>query len=232
MRKIILIVLVLIFGCAKEEVHFSVNYTVMASKAFPYPTEFEVFMKEYEINKAINPEYIGKLKFDSGLIVQNIARSDDNDKYLHTTWDLKEASYGSVFKDYRNKDNDQNTVYYGHYVYKDESMIFSPLHQLKDQSKYEENKYFSIYDSSGIHRYVVTDVFIYVRYDETLPFYLQNFDEATFNAYYDAVNAHNFYPIDERLTFNDRWVTFQTCVRGDKNKLLIVLAKLIETIDY
>lgn len=36
----------------------------------------------YAENKAVNADYVGALKFDSGLVEQNVVQADDNEKYL------------------------------------------------------------------------------------------------------------------------------------------------------
>ena len=82
--------------------------------------------------KAINSDYIGELKIE-GLLNEYVVQTVDNEYYLHKNFNKEEYSSGSVYMDYRNTMDDQNLILYGHYVYKDESKIFGPLHLLKEK---------------------------------------------------------------------------------------------------
>jgi nucleoside 2-deoxyribosyltransferase len=65
----------------------------------PTPTpEDTSFAKEYNDNKQINSEYIGKLQFESGLVVQNLTQTTDNEKYLNTAWDTTVNNEGAALK--------------------------------------------------------------------------------------------------------------------------------------
>ena len=90
--------------------------------------------------KEINPEYLGELSFDSGLVVEQAVQTTDNEKYLNYAWNLEQSSHGSVYLDYRNKLEDKNLIFYGHYVYADESLIFVPLHELTNRKTMKQIK--------------------------------------------------------------------------------------------
>lgn len=195
----------------------------------------------YADKKQINAEYTGRLYFESGLVNEEIAQGESNEKYFALTWDLRNESSGSGFLDYRNKLTDQNLIIYGHFVYADESKMFSPLHQLKEESNYEANKTIFLELENETVEYVVARVFYYTDGDATLRYYYPNYNtnkldddfkanEEYFNKYLTAIDKKSFYKIDEELTINDRWITLQTCVRNKDKLRLIVVAKEVNRI--
>lgn len=189
----------------------------------------EVVIDEFEKNKEINPEYMGEISFDGGLIEEPLVQTSDNEKYLNYAWDLTQSSRGSAFIDYRNSLDDQNIIIYGHYVYDDESLMFSPLHNLVNQENYENNKYITLKLENEIRHYVVTYVYYYEMDSSTLKYYEPNYDLDFFNTYISAVEQQQFYDTGETLNYDDHWLTLQTCVRNRDDLRLIVLAKEIES---
>ena len=182
---------------------------------------------EYESKKQINSDYIGHLRFESGLIDQDVVQSGDNEKYLNLSWDLKQDTQGAAFMDYRNILSDQNLIIYGHYVYYDVTKMFSPLEQLTDQKNYEANKYISLELGDETRKYVVTDVFYYEMDNESLEYYYTAYGSDYFTEYYAAVKEKDFYDTGESLTPDDHWISLQTCVRDHDELREIVLARQI-----
>ena len=114
--------------------------------------KYQDIIDEYDTNKAINAEFTGFIRFESGIIDEPFVLPKDDDiieaygKYLRTAWDtMSEDPEGTVFMDPYNTLDDQNLVLYGHYVYPsyEPSMthMFTPLHLLKDEKNYEENRF-------------------------------------------------------------------------------------------
>lgn len=202
--------------------------TTAAPLASPEVTEDAAFAAEYFQNKQINPEYIGKMTFESGIIEQNLTQGTDNEKYLNTAWDGTANHVGAAYLDYRNVLSDQNLIFYGHYHYDDPAAMFTPLERLIDQSGYQANKYIDIkFSGTDIRRYVITDVFYYEMNSDTLKYYKPNYDGDFFITYYMAVKQADFYDTGETLTMNDHWISLQTCVRNHDELREIVLAKQI-----
>lgn len=123
--------------------------------------------------------------------------------------------------------SDQNLIIYGHFVYADESLMFGPLTQLKEESAYEANKTITLSLENETREYLITDVFYYVMDSETLQYYYTTYDADYFKTYYAAVKDADFYDTGESLTADDHWLTLQTCVRNRDDLRLIVLAKQV-----
>ncbi len=210
---------------------------IEANVVIPNANDF-LFQERLEIN----PEYIGELKVGNDLLSESVTQANDNQKYLDLAWNLETDSSGAAFMDYRNSLDDQNLIIYGHYVYADEEKMFGPLHQLKDEENYEENKVITLELENEIREYVVTNVFYYEMGSLDLEYYYPKYngtipddqkirdekletDENYFNNYMKTIEIKEFYHIDEDLTIDDRWLTLQTCVRNRDDLRLIVLAK-------
>jgi SrtB family sortase len=215
-----------IFGFGKQTAAATPSATVEPS-ASAEPTS-NADQEDYDSRKAVNPEYVGELVFDSGLVDQNVVQAADNEKYLTLAWDLTSSTHGAAFLDYRNSLSDQNLIIYGHFVYADETLMFSPLHALKDSANYKTDQYLDLKMGSETRRYEVTDVYYYKMGDESMMYYLTNYDSQYFDTYYKTVKANDFYDTGESLTMEDHWISLQTCVRDRDDLRLIVLAKQID----
>lgn len=192
------------------------------------PTSVSYIHEEWNKNRSINDDYMGDIVFVSGLLNEKFVQAVDNEKYLNLSWDLVESSHGAVFMDYRNTMDDQNIILYGHYVYKDESLIFGPLHNLIKQENYEENKliYLNLQNEQKV--YEITNVFYYEMDNPTLEYFHTNYDEEYFNLYFENVKKHSFYDTGVEIDYGDQFLTLQTCVRNRDDLRLIVIAKRIE----
>ena len=167
---------------------------------------------KFQENKAINEDYVGTLRFESGLIDQPIVQGETNDTDLRTDWKPGEyALGGTCFLDCNvclhkegNTPEDHNTVIYGHYMYPEydpsHKEMFTPLHTLRDKNNYEENKYIALLGDDEIRRYQVASVYLcrlefdaayndYVYTTDQQQYYLTNFDPAYIEVYKDAINV-------------------------------------------
>lgn len=182
--------------------------------------------EQYQTNKTINKDYFGRIAFKSGLVDFPIAVSKDNKDYLTKGFDGSPDKEGAIFLDYRNKIDDQNLIVYGHYVYKDESKMFSPLHTLKEKDKYEENAIFYLELEREIRTYQVAYVYYYDLDNKVLSYWKTNFKD-TFKTYFEAVDKKKMYDTFVDVDKDDKFMTLQTCVRNRKDLRLIIVGKEI-----
>lgn len=106
--------------------------------AYASPIDFEALTK-------VNPDVIGWIRIPDTNVDYPIVQTDDNDKYLHTSFEGEESVSGAVYLDFES-DSDMmgfNNILYGHNM-KNGSM-FKDIVNYKDQSYFDGHKYFEIY---------------------------------------------------------------------------------------
>lgn len=175
--------------------------------------------------KETNDEFIGVITVGT-LIEEEVAQSQDNEKYLNLSFDKKEDTQGSVFMDYRNQLSDQNLIFYGHFVYKDESAKFSPLHQLKEKENYSKNRFITIDLIDEVRIYEIAYVYYYEMDNPNLEYYHPDYGNEL-EGYLKSIEEKAFYKTKVKITSEDKFVTLQTCVRDRDDLRLIVVAKQV-----
>lgn len=180
---------------------------------------------DYAAQKALNQDYLGHLYFESGLVDELTVQGSDNEYYLNYTVNKEYDSRGAVYLDYRNTLDDQNLIFYGHYVYADESLVFSPLHQLKEESNYENNKKIRLQLENECREYEIAYVYYYEMGNENLEYFHPNYEPEQFENYIANVKEKQFYNTGLDLAEGERMLTLQTCVRDRDDLRLIVVAK-------
>lgn len=196
----------------------------------PILTKVEVQKKKlknaYDEKKSENQDYVGHFVMGNHVIDQIVAQGEDNEFYL--THDFNRQSYpsGTIFMDYRNTLDDQNIILYGHYVYKDETRMFSPLHLLKTIEGYELNHQMTLQLEDEIRHYIVAEVFYFDLNTYNVAYYLTHIDD--FEQWYQTVKDNRLIETGVKLTSEDKLLTLQTCVRNRNDLRLIVIAKEVE----
>ncbi len=100
---------------------------------------------DFEALAEVNPDVIGWIKIPDTNVDYPIVQTDDNDKYLHTSFEGAESVAGAIYLDFES-DSDMmgwNNILYGHNM-KNGSM-FKDIVKYKDQSYFDAHKYFEIY---------------------------------------------------------------------------------------
>ena len=173
---------------------------------------------------AVNEDIVGWLKISALDISYPIVQSEDNDYYLHRTFERTENFAGCIFMNCDNADDftDQNTIIYGHNM-KDGSM-FGKLKQFKEAEVFEKSKYFWVFAPDKIYQYRIfsaatvnkTGLFYHVVFKD------EDFDKWKNSAFENSVVENS----DVQLESDDRVVTLSTCT-GDDSTRFVVLGKLV-----
>lgn len=182
---------------------------------------------DFDELKKINDEIIGWIKIKAIDASYPIAQAEDNEYYLHRTFEKKEVFAGCIFADYNNKNDftDQTTIIYGHNM-KDGSM-FGKLKQFRDPEVYEDSSHFWIYTPEKIMKY---KIFSCQEVPATSEHYVIRFkDEKEFDGYLKESLANSVVKTDVEVNSGDRIVNLSTCTGNDTTRFL-VQGKLVKTI--
>lgn len=209
-----------------QETSIITSTPIPTTEPTPTPSQEDIqYEQEYDSNKTINPEYIGRITFSSKIVDQNVVQTTDNEKYLHYAWDLQKSTQGAAFMDYQNVPTDQNLILYGHYVYYDENAMFTQLEKLLTFENYESNKEITFRLEHEKREYIITDVFYYNLDQDKPQYYYPNYTEEEFHTFYHDVKEADLYDTGNSITYEDRWLTIQTCVRNHDELREIIIAK-------
>lgn len=100
---------------------------------------------DFEALAEVNPDVVGWIRIPDTNVDYPIVQTDDNDKYLHTSFEGEESVSGAVYLDFES-DSDMmgfNNILYGHNM-KNGSM-FKDIVKYKDQSYFDAHQFFEIY---------------------------------------------------------------------------------------
>lgn len=199
----------------------------------------------------LNEDYVGQIVIKGDLIDLPFVQSqlEDQvaayDQYLRTDFmTMEHDEEGSIFMDPNNQLDDQNIVIYGHYVYPfldpEQTHKFSPLHQLKDETNYEQHNEIQLYLHDEVRTYEIANVY-YAQiivdedgYETVAPgseYMYKNYTSEEFANYFDYINANEFYDTGIDINEDDCLLTLQTCVENRDDLRLIIVAKEIEVIE-
>lgn len=175
-----------------------------------------------------NPDCIGWIRFDHLDINYPIMQGDDNDYYLHHTFNRSYLYAGSIFMDYQNKSDfsDMNTFIFGHNM-KNDSM-FGLLGNFKDEETFRENPYFWIYTPQAAYRYDIFSCFVADADENTYTVYHGEGDDYT--SYIEEVKENSAYDTGVEVDGSDHIVTLSTCTSEGYDYRYIVNGVLTQTI--
>lgn len=182
---------------------------------------------DFESLESINQDLVGWLRLDALDLSYPIVQTDDNDYYLHKTFEGTDNFAGCIFIDHLNdpKFGDSNTIVYGHNM-KNGSM-FGTLHNLSDRTVYAKDPYFWIYTPDKTYKFhifscrtVETGSSTYTIKFSTKDDYLEYLK--------DAANASEVICDSMTLDASDKIVTLSTCT-GNEATRFVVQGKLVRT---
>lgn len=105
--------------------------------------------------REVNPDVAGWIYIPGGDISYPLLQGEDNDYYLHHTWERKWNSGGSIFLDCRAARDleDFHTLIYGHRMRN--GSMFAPLSRYAEQAYWEEHPYIYITEGGQVRRYEI-----------------------------------------------------------------------------
>ena len=188
----------------------------------------------WEVLHEENPDFIGYLMFQSGIIQEPVVRSHDNEDYLNVGFNGEYDSSGTVFLESSASLDSRNMTLFGHYVYYDSTMRFTPLELLTDQQGYEDNQVVHLFLEDGMRTYLVSSVlFITEEEAEYYDYSCPDPTQEDFREWTMFINVKNLIdPIAGSADENDRLLTLQTCKKWDPSQRQLVICREISRTDW
>lgn len=184
------------------------------------------YSERYKTLYNVNSDFRGWVTFESGLIDLPFVQGTDNEFYLNHAVNKEYSSHGTIFQDYLQTLDSQNITLYGHYVYNNAELMFTPLATLTKKENYEANKYVDLYLKDTVRKYEIVAVLKYSIYD--YPIYQEgDLSGDHFKSYKDYIINNRLYDTGLMIEEGDQLLTLQTCVRGDNDSRWVVVARLV-----
>jgi sortase B len=156
-----------------------------------------------------NPDTIAWLEFDNISISYPIMQGNDDQFYLHHNFAGKEDNAGSIFMEAQNNQDfsDAHTIVYGHNMRN--GSMFGQLKKYKSKDFYNDNRYFTVYTETDVHRY---EIFAYYDIKSYGNVYTLGFGhDAEFGAFIDQMLRRSYYDCGVSVGEQDQVVTLSTC---------------------
>lgn len=181
--------------------------------------------------KSVNEDVVGWIYIEAlDGISYPVVQGEDNETYLHTTYEKNYNFAGTIFIDYENSSDftDCNTLVYGHNM-KNGSMFGQLKKFSEDQETYEKSKYFWILTPEKNYRYEIVAAYTTGVNSDTYTLFKGPGDE--FQQYLDTIKGYSEIQTDDTdLTIKDKIVTLSTCT-GDESTRFVVQGKQVNAED-
>lgn len=175
---------------------------------------------DFESLQEVNEDIIGWLKVNALDISYPIAQGEDNDYYLHRTFEGVENFAGCIFMEYQNSSDfsDKNTIIYGHNM-KNGSM-FGKLKKFYEEGVYESKPYFWIYTPDKIYRYDIFSCSQVGAYSDTYQITFsedEDFETYIKRAFESSIVDGTAIDVDA----DDKIVTLSTCTGNEATRFVV-----------
>lgn len=187
---------------------------------------------DFDTLRQINEDVVAWLYYAPLTISYPVVQGEDNEHYVHYTFENEKNTMASIFMDYRNKADfsDYNTIIYGHNM-KNGSMFGSLKKLSQDPTICEENPYVYIYTDTGVQQY---QIFALCSIKASSDIYELMQDEPSYKEYKDLIraNANYYVKIDESTMESDRMLLLSTCSGSHSTRRLVVCAVPVKDAEY
>lgn len=179
--------------------------------------------------RKLNPEVFGWLTVYGTKIDYPVTQADDNDKYINTNARGEFYLGGSIFLDYRNKQDfsDLNNIIYGHHL--EEQKMFGGLDNFEEESYFEEHRYGKLYYDGKWHG---LEFFAFVfadAYDQTI--YNVDLEDDDSEEYLSYIEEEAMYFRQLEFDEADRFVELSTCVSDETNGRFVLIGRITDAVE-
>lgn len=186
---------------------------------------------DFDTLKSVNEDVVGWIYVEAiPDISYPIVQGEDNDTYLHHTYEKTYNFAGSIFIDYENSGDfsDCNTLVYGHNM-KNGSMFAKLKRFSQDQETYNMSRYFWILTPDKNYRYEIISAYTTGVNSDTYTLFMGPGEE--FEEYLKKIKSYSeIKTSDEEMTMKDKIVTLSTCT-GNSSTRYVVQGKRDAAVD-
>ena len=164
----------------------------------------------FEYLESINSDVVGWIIMEDTKINYPIVQGSDNDYYLKHTFDKKYNTIGSIYMDYRAKEDfsSYNTFIYGHNTY--DGSMFADLSKYKDFNFYKDHPIFYIYTSSGNYRVKIFS--FYIDDVDNGSYKVEFSDLDDYKNYIEIISSKSIYNTNVNVDYTeDKIVSLYSC---------------------
>lgn len=175
---------------------------------------------------AQNEDAVGWIQISNTKVDYPVAKSVNNDYYLHRDLNRKKSYAGTLFMDYRNKGDplDRHSIIYGHNM-KDGTM-FGTLRLFKKKAFFDANRFFTY---STLYEDIQWEIFSAYIAPAKLDLIQTNFvNDDEFMRFITAEQSKSTFPTDVVLKPTDRILTLITCTYEIPDARYVIRARMIE----
>lgn len=177
---------------------------------------------DFDSLRSINEDVIGWIYMEAlPEISYPVVQGEDNNFYLHQTYEKNYNFAGTIFIDYENKRDfsDCNTLVYGHNM-KNGSMFGHLKKFAEDQETYNKSKYFWILTPDKNYRYEIISAYTTGVNSDTYTLFKGPGDE--FQSYLETIKGYSEIQTDPgELTIKDKIVTLSTCTGNESTRFVV-----------
>ncbi len=202
----------------KEMVSVVVNDQEMLLPTMYNPIDFDEL-------EQVNEDIVGWLRIRALDISYPVVQGEDNDYYLHKTFEGEDNIAGCLFFNYENSPEltDMNTILYGHNMRN--GSMFGKLKKFREEGVFEKSKFFWVFTPALIYQYRIFSAMTVPQIGTAYQtFYTdKDFEEYIETAFENSVIEKP----DVTVTPDDKIMTLSTCT-GDSSTRFVVLGKLVQ----
>lgn len=180
---------------------------------------------DFDELKQVNEDIVGWLRIRALDISYPVVQGEDNDFYLHRTFEKTDNFAGCLFVNCDNSPDmtDQNTIIYGHNMRN--GSMFGKLKEFREEGTFEKSRYFWLFAPDFIYEYRIFSASVVSKTGLT---YQTGFTDEEFEEFLrDAFENSEVDTSGVEVTKEDRIVTLSTCT-GDDSTRFTVKGKLVQ----
>ncbi len=179
-------------------------------------SDFPSINIDYEGLHSVNEDYIGWLYVGGADISYPVVQGEDNDYYLHNTFERESNFAGCIFIDCDDKSDFSgwNTFVYGHAM-KNGTMFGNLKAFRKNDTVYDEDSYIYMFLQDGIYRYKIYSYYIDKK-DSEMYYSCDNLKQ--YRQYLRTAKDKSVRECDTEVSEEDNSITLVTCSGTASNK--------------